>query len=537
MGTSLSIGALIDKHKDLILAEIRVRLTHLPGSPYQKFLLETEAGQDRLATWVDLIAKALYGDTNLFLEDQAGAGYQRAIQGFQMEDVSLGYQTFLESCLRVAMNVVPSGSVDGATVIKECERLSKLCLKGHAEVAAAFLRTREEIITEKVAILQKLLDFTRRIVTTFDVEAILRLVAAQLSSVFDAKTFITVRHAGRLYRTHDDDSEDNDPELTAAMDKSWDDATPVFVGEEGKISTNVDGFEAKRVVSVPIGAHGRIHGALGLLTKNGGVAFTRRELDLLVQYIYIVAMALENAFMVDEIERSRGELSLLASKLITVKEEQRRQLAADIHDTVAQALAGIGYKIQFCSEVARNKPDLAVIELEGLLKAVDQAIRQCRALISNLRPDLIDTIGLIPALRRLFENYSADTGIEVLAELPENMELTGNVNICVYRVAQEALRNVQRHSEADAVLIRLTDEDGLAVLKVEDDGKGFDISEQPPWVKDPNKVGLLYMRQRVEAVGGTVSVQTGPDQGCRLTVMIPSRSKEDILEKNKGHDR
>jgi signal transduction histidine kinase len=150
---------------------------------------------------------------------------------------------------------------------------------------------------------------------------------------------------------------------------------------------------------------------------------------------------------------------------------------------------------------------------------------------------LIDTIGLIPALRRLFENYSADTGIEVLAELPENMELTGNVNICVYRVAQEALRNVQRHSEADAVLIRLTDEDGLAVLKVEDDGKGFDISEQPPWVKDPNKVGLLYMRQRVEAVGGTVSVQTGPDQGCRLTVMIPSRSKEDILEKNKGHDR
>ncbi len=526
MRRSTVIRDAIKENKRLILDQMKLLISDLPSSPYQEFLIETEVGRRRLATWVDLIAGALDGDEERFLNDQAEAGYQRAIHGFQMEDVSLAYQVYLESCLTVALKVLHSAPVASRNLIEEFKQVSKLCLKGHAGVAASFLRTREDIIHEKVAILQKLLDFTRQIVTTFDVESVLSLVASQISLVFDAKVFITVRRKGRVYSAHDHESEDSDLEVTAAMDESRENAAPLFVGEDGGSSADVDSVQTKHVISAPIRAHGYVHGALALVAKNGGMDFGHKDLDLLLQYIYIVDMALEKAFMVDEIEQSRGELSLLASKLISIKEEQRKILADDIHDTVAQALAGIGYKIQFCKELANTKPDRVATELESILTTVNQAIKQCRALISNLRPDLLDTIGLIPALLRLFENYTAETGIEILAHLPEDMELPENMNICVYRVTQEALRNVQRHADAAAVRITLTDDNGVAVLKISDNGKGFNVSEQPPWIKDPTKVGLLYMRQRVDSVGGTVVIDAGLNRGCTVTVRIPFANEE-----------
>lgn len=531
------IRDVIEEHKHLILDEMTHRLKDLPSSPYQEFLLLTEFGRHRLATWVDLIIGALDGDDERFLEDQEEAGYQRAIQGFQMAHVSLAYHVFLESCLAVTKEMLPSDRLDGSRVIEELGRLTKLCFRGNSAVAASFLRTREELISEKVAVLQNLLDFTRQVITSIEIQPIVDLVADHMSSVFDTSVFVTVHRRGHTYLSHSDGPANIDPMVTTAVKRSWEDVSLYFFDENGNRCADVDRFRTKRLVTAPIGAQGRVHGALALVNWDTGMDFTHKELDLLLQFVYILAMALENAFMVQEIEQSHGELRLLTGKLITIKEEQRKVLAADIHDTVAQALAGIGYKIQYCSEMARTKPDLVNAELEILTQAVNKAIKQCREVISNLRPDLIDTIGMVPALRKLFENYTRETGIKVSALLPEVMDVPGDKSICLYRVAQEALRNVLRHSGSETVRVSLTDNEGMAVMEVSDDGKGFDFSAQPPWIKDPAKVGLLYMRQRIESVGGTILVETSPNKGCSLTVRIPLKNQEDILEEDQGYDR
>ena len=537
MGRPLVIKDIVKEHKHLILEEVNRRIDRLPVSPYREFLLNTKLGQHRLTTWVDLIIGALDGEVDIFLKDQEDAGYQRAIQGFQLLDVSLAYHIYLESCLMVARKVLPSQLVDGANMIDDLNRFTKLCFKGHSAVAASFLRTQEEIISEKVTALQELLDFTRQIVTSFDVQAIIHLGAEQISSTFGGEVFVTVRRNGREYHTDVIGNKGSDAELAAAIERSLEDASLIFVGDQGNCSADVDEVRTKRIISAPIGAQGRAQGALAIVNREAGIDFNRKELTLLLQFVYIVSMALENAFMVEEIEQSRGELNLLASKLITIKEEERKILAADIHDTVAQALAAIGYKIQYCSEAAKIKPEVVTAELQKLLEAVNLAIRQCRELISNLRPNLIDTHGLVPALRKLFENYSLNTQVEVSAQLPEDMDLPGDKNICLYRVAQEALMNAQRHSKARAVWVKLSEQDGTVILVVSDDGKGFDISEHPPWMKDTSKVGLLYMRQRVDSVGGVLVIETSPNEGCTLTVNIPYEGQEKFFEQNKDHDR
>jgi signal transduction histidine kinase len=126
--------------------------------------------------------------------------------------------------------------------------------------------------------------------------------------------------------------------------KSLEEGIPLFI-DEGEIQREIDQSQLKRVVATPIQAHGRRYGSLALYNQKKGFKFTDKELGLLYQFLYITAVALENAFMLEEIERNRQELRLLTAKMIKIQEEERKRLASDIHDTLAQALTGIGYKI------------------------------------------------------------------------------------------------------------------------------------------------------------------------------------------------
>jgi two-component system sensor histidine kinase DegS len=274
-------------------------------------------------------------------------------------------------------------------------------------------------------------------------------------------------------------------------------------------------------VAIPIQAHDRRYGSLALYNQEKGFKFTDKELGLLYQFLYIMAVALENAFMLEEIERNRQELRLLTAKMIKIQEEERKRLASDIHDTLAQALTGIGYKIQFCKELAVKNPSLLMEQFNGLIKTVHQAMDQSKELMASLRPDLIDTMGLVPALKRHIENFGQETGIRVATRLPKSIQISSEVNICLFRIAQESLMNIYKHSGAKTAQLALRKEDGIAILTISDGGKGFDISQGPPWMKDKNKLGLLSMKERVETVGGTLDIQSKANHGFRVEARIP----------------
>jgi len=310
----------------------------------------------------------------------------------------------------------------------------------------------------------------------------------------------------------------------------------MFVDEQGHVSTNVHDFLMKRFVVMPIEGHASCSGVLTLAENGKGFKFGDKDLSLLKQFLYIMGMALENAFMVEQIEQNRQALHILASKMIVVKDEERKTLAGELHDTLAQSLTGISYKIQFCRERLKRNSEGIDEELGSLVETIHQAIDQCRSIISSLHPDLIDTVGLVPALRRLFQSFTKETDIKIYPELPKNATLSDDLSIRVYRVIQEALTNVYKHADAKTVEISLgLERDGLKLV-ISDDGKGFDKFQCRPGRADSNKLGLLYMKERVESVGGTVVVESATNRGCTIRVTIPYGEIGESLESAQGND-
>jgi len=537
MMSTLALPELLRGNKSLILKEMKERMSQLPVSKYRDFLVNTEEGQKRMTDLTDMVINAIGGDDEPFLEDQERVGYCRAIQGVRLEAMCHVYRSFRQTFYKLVQQSVRTGPANDLELLDKWEGISKVLFDGYVVVASSYMRSREEQINEKITILRKLQDFAQQIVITFELPAIVNLAEKEISSLFGVAASVAIFSDGRIAGVSHLSTNERDAELARLMIRSWKRTSNFFVGEEGEICTDVNKSRLKRIVTVPIQAHGRVPGVLALYDLANGFQFAQKDLRLLRQFVHFMALAFENAFMVEEIEQSRKELRLLTDKVLTIREQERKRLAADIHDTLAQALTGIGYKIRFCAELTNRFPERVADELESLTNTVHHAVDQCRNLISSLRPDLIDTLGLVPALRKLFHIYTESTGVRISAHLPKKVKLPPDVSICLYRVAQEALTNVYKHGAVAAAEVKLTNRNGNIVLTVSDKGKGFDISSYPTWISDSNKVGLLYARERIESVGGTLVINTGIGSGCTLEARIPSNVKGGARGHDQSNDR
>ena len=501
---------------------MKLRLSKAPSSPYKEFMLHTKKGQRRLREWVSLAMRGLAGETKMFYKDEERMGYLRALQGYPADFSFRVHQSLAQTTAELFREEINQKGEKVLQYWEEVQRLIDLLFKGFGIIATSYLQTREDLITEKVTYLQEIYNFTQEIITIFDLEQILNLTLKKLAALFQVEKSLLL-----LYRDRRIQGIYSHPlilkiyGLRLIMEKTLQAGIPVFLYKGKEISHDINRSPFKLAVSIPIQAHDRRYGVLALCNKRSRFKFTEIEMELLLEFLYILAVALENAFMVDEIEKSRKELHLLTGKMITIQEEERKRLAADIHDTLAQALTGISYKIQFCMELAHKNPRLLTDQLDGLIRTVNQTIDQTKELMTSLRPDLIDTIGLVPALKRHLSNFARETGIQVTTYFPQKIQMSSELNICLFRIAQEALTNVYKHAKAKTAEVRLQKDKGSAILIVADQGKGFDMGSVLPWTKDQNKMGLLSMKERVEAVGGSFTIQAEPNQGCRVEARVP----------------
>jgi len=513
----------LTSHKDYIIQKVKDDMGALPRSPYLEFMFGTEEGHRRFTVWVDFLIRAALGKPNTFFTDQERVGYYRAVQGFKLEDVSNVYRIFYKvfwELLQKSSSIEENANLPN--LLKEIEQLNNILFQGFYIVANSFLRTREEQITEKVNQLKILYEFTHEIINIFELNEIVNLILSRMVSLFEVEaSVIALCRNNETPEIYGNTLEQETRTFQPIIEKSWREKQIFFMDEEGDISKDVAQYLLKRLVSVPIHAHGRFYGILILFNKMKGFKFTEKELSLLFQFIYIISVALENVFILEEINLNRQELRLLANKIITIQEEERKRLAADIHDNLAQSLTGISYKIQLCKELIKKSPGLLDDQLDNILKTINHTIDQTRTMISNLRPHLIDTMGFVPALKRQIEDFTQETGIKVIANLPKRVNLSSQMSICLFRVAQEALMNVYKHAEAMTVQVSLQKKDGDIILVVADDGKGFDMSKGTFLTKNQNTLGLLSMRERLEAIGGRLVIHSEISQGCRIEAKIP----------------
>jgi signal transduction histidine kinase len=228
--------------------------------------------------------------------------------------------------------------------------------------------------------------------------------------------------------------------------------------------------------------------------------------------------------LADALEKLRKTLqaderrSLLLKRVISAQEEERRRIARELHDQTTQQLTAL--KMQLSSAASPDAQTAALLSRSQAL--VSTMIDDVHRVIYDLRPSMLDDLGLLPAIRAYAERHLAGKGIVVHCEFPPAIPaLPAEATTALYRVAQEAVANIARHANAETVMIGCTVAGATIVLEVEDDGVGFD----PEQVSKPREtgegLGLLGMRERLALLGGRVDVESEVGRGTHVMIVLP----------------
>ena len=208
-------------------------------------------------------------------------------------------------------------------------------------------------------------------------------------------------------------------------------------------------------------------------------------------------------------------------RIVEAQEAERSRLAQEIHDGPAQALSNTIFQVEFIERVIGSDPILARTELRFLRELLRRELGDIRAFISQLRPPLLDQLGLDGAIHDTVEHMRMLTGIEITTDLAAPADDLGDGQRTVaLRVTQEALQNVRKHAAATAAVVATRLDDGAWVLEVRDDGRGFDVGAVA--ARGRRNFGLQFMRDRAELIGARFDVRSRPDGGTIVRLAIPT---------------
>lgn len=271
-------------------------------------------------------------------------------------------------------------------------------------------------------------------------------------------------------------------------------------------------------LAVPLIARdGRNLGLIQLSDRNEG-EFDEADEAILVQLAQLASQAVENARLLQEVTGAHERLRTLSRRLVTLQEEERRTIARELHDEVGQLLTSLNFLVE-----ARERGGRAVAR-EQVRDMTSQLLDRIRDLSLNLRPPMLDDLGLVPTLLWHVERYRAQTGIDVrFRHRGVHERLPVGAEITAFRIVQEALTNIARHAGVTEASVDFWMEDGGLWLRVEDGGRGFD-----PSALMGASSGLTGMRERALLLGGALTVDSSPGCGTRVIAglpLVPARSQ------------
>ena len=208
----------------------------------------------------------------------------------------------------------------------------------------------------------------------------------------------------------------------------------------------------------------------------------------------------------------------MAAVSATAREQEKSRVARELHDELAQALTVLRLDVNWLRQrgLASDAPSAA--KLLAMEKMLEHTVAATRRIAADLRPLMLDDLGLVPAAEWLVENFKERHGIDCrIAVSPADLELADPHATAVFRIVQESLANVARHAEAAHVEVNIACSDAEINLRIRDDGCGFDLSHP----RKPNSFGLVGLRERARLVDGEINIDTAPGRGTSIEVRIP----------------
>jgi signal transduction histidine kinase len=255
-------------------------------------------------------------------------------------------------------------------------------------------------------------------------------------------------------------------------------------------------------MSIPLVARDKPVGAL-ILTHAEVNYYTPARAELAMAFANYAAIAVENA----RLYAQAGRLAAL---------EERQKLARELHDSVSQALYGIALGARTARTLLDREPDKAAEPMDYILSLAEAGLAEMRALIFELRPESLETEGLVAALGKLVNALGARHQLEVRLDAGDEPDVSMDVKESLYRIAQEATNNIAKHAQAKHIEVRLMKGNEQLLLSISDDGMGFDANGE-----FPGHLGMHTMHERAEKAGGRLTIVSTANTGTQIQVMIP----------------
>jgi len=287
---------------------------------------------------------------------------------------------------------------------------------------------------------------------------------------------------------------------------------PLTKGERGALQATRD------CLMVPVAGSDGLLALMALGRRRGGEGFSAEDLDILDLVARHAGAAIENVRLTGEVRQHVVEVEQLHKRLLRAREEERKSLARELHDEAIQSLVGMNYRLAH----------LESGQTQTLRQEVLRIVEELRGMIHRLRPPALDNFGLVTAVRSELRDRSVRSHgsrrIDLHVEGDPELGISEEVGLCLYRVMQEALNNIERHSEAAQVDVALVMGPEEIRLSVRDNGKGFPVPQQLGLLLEADHFGLVGVRERLELLHGTLEIDSAPGSGTTLRARIPLES-------------
>ncbi|MFZ5817590.1 MAG: ATP-binding protein [Bacillota bacterium] len=278
-------------------------------------------------------------------------------------------------------------------------------------------------------------------------------------------------------------------------------------------ATREVGHPAGRHVTIPLGQDGKVAGIMSLMVPAGRF-FTPADKEILTAMGEQIGLAIDRARLYDELKEKEEARGRLLAQLITAQEDERRRIARELHDETGQALTALVVNLDFLVRHPVDEKSL-LSRLADVRDMAEMTLAEVRRVIHEMRPTVLDDLGLEAAIRWLVKRYEP-TGLKIRAELTDlTGRLPDHIEITVFRLIQEACTNTIKHAGAQNLRIKVVRKGRWLTVEVADDGTGIDPRKQE------KGIGLAGLRERVTLAGGTLTIQSGPRTGTRVYAELP----------------
>jgi two-component system sensor histidine kinase DegS len=279
-----------------------------------------------------------------------------------------------------------------------------------------------------------------------------------------------------------------------------------------RIAVRQEGLRSQ--IIIPLKSKGAVQGVLAVAARDSR-QFLPEELELTTAIGNQIGVAIENARLYDN-------MRFYARQITLAQEDERKRIARELHDDTIQALIALSRRLDALSTLSEQLPEPALRYLKQLRELITSALRNVRHFIQDMRPPALDHLGLIPTLEGLTTDLAEKEGLEVeLTVEGEKRRLTSEEELVLFRIAQEALNNVRRHSQASQVAIQMEFYPDGVRMTINDNGQGFEVPEKTGDLVATGKLGLIGMYERARLLHGTLVVQSEPGKGTKIIADVP----------------